>query len=433
MSATRTVIPSQDCPELEDFFINSASASEASSDDAAVAAAAAHVKNNQTVTLSTAGIRAIVYQLQSLYLRTPVKLFRPSRFDYLAYVRELANKHDNIESKPYRIRTHSSIGMLVNVVKKEGWRFIPDQVLPPLIMNSATGLILYGTYLTALDRFDKRNVEEKSSKQTPEFYYSPVDTWKAGFIAGVLQSLAAAPIDAIYTRSSTAEILNGEHQKNLWIYGLHKLKEIGLVGVFAGYGFSLLKESFGFAFYFSTFEIVKTQGYNLTYKVIKVYNRFKASAKKTLAVIFPKMKNSDQIDPDILQLEQRRLTKILRSSFILIAGASATFSLLAIQYPLTKVQKLHLARLEALDIYNAASHPTASRTPFFKLYYNSYIETFEQAYKLKLKSKSTWFQFAYKGFVRNALTTMPATSIGLLVFEIMRTKLADQLDEDVFQ
>ena len=31
--------------------------------------------------------------------------------------------------------------------------------------------------------------------------------------------------------------------------------------------------------------------------------------------------------------------KILKSSFILIAGASAAFSLLAVQYPISKVQK----------------------------------------------------------------------------------------------
>ena len=65
-------------------------------------------------------MRALIYQLQSIYLRTPIKLFRPSRFDYLAYVRALANKHDNIENKPYRFMTHSSLGMVINVVRKQG-------------------------------------------------------------------------------------------------------------------------------------------------------------------------------------------------------------------------------------------------------------------------------------------------------------------------
>lgn len=211
-----------------------------------------HKRSNQAVSVLTAGIRAIAYQIQSLYLRSPVKLFRPSRFDYLAYVRALANQHNNINEKPYKFRTHSSIGMLISVIRKEGWKFIPDQVMPPLIANSATGIILYATYLNTLDRLTSK----RETVHNAEFHwYSPIDTWRAGFVAGVVQSLAAAPVDAIYTRLSVSEMIEGSHQ-NLWQFGINKLKEIGLVGVFAGYSFSLIKESFGFAFYFSTFETI---------------------------------------------------------------------------------------------------------------------------------------------------------------------------------
>lgn len=367
--------------------------------------------SNQTVTVSTAGIRALVYQVQSLYLRTPVKLFRPSRFDYLAYVRAIADKHDAITIKPWKFSTHSSIGMLINAVKKEGWKFIPDQVLPPLVANSATGLILYGTYLSALDGLHSgKHYPDKSSH-----YYSPKDTWRAGFIAGVAQLLAAAPVDAIYARLSTADIINGGHQ-NLWIYGFNKLKEVGLVGVFAGYGFSLIKESIGFAFYFCTFEFVKNQGYQVTYTGVKAVRSMKNRIKKTFAWLTNKT-----YDETLVKKEENRLTKVLRSSFILIAGASAAFALLAVQYPLNKVQTVHYSRLEALDIYNASRTPR--RRPFVKLYYNSYIDTYDQVMKMKRRAKIGWFQWGYKGFARNALTTIPATSIGLLVFEIMRTGL----------
>lgn len=382
--------------------------------------------NNPAVTVSTAGIRAIVYQLQSLYLRTPVKLFRPSRFDYLAYVRAIADKHDGINLKPWRFTTHSSIALLVNAVKKEGWKFIPDQVLPPLVANSATGLILYGSYLTSLDYLERDKPSSGSTSATSfETNYSPVNTWKAGFIAGFAQSLAAAPLDAIYTRSSTADMINGNHQ-NLWVYGLKKLKEIGLVGVFAGYGFSFIKESIGFAFYFSTFETVKNQGYRMTYSVISTFRKVKKFFREKFAVI-----SHYEIDEELVKFEERRLTKILRSSFVLIAGASAAFALLAVQYPISKVQNLHLSRLEALDIYNS-SRNVAVRRPFVKVYYNSYIDTYYQALKMKRKAKTTWFQLGYKGFVRNALTTIPATSIGLLVFEIMRTRLSTSLDNEPF-
>ncbi|RLV89268.1 Vacuolar protein sorting-associated protein 26 [Spathaspora sp. JA1] len=376
-------------------------------------------RSNQTVSLSAAGIRAVMYQLQSLYIRTPVKLFRPSRFDYLAQVRELANRHNNISEKPYRFRTHSSLGMLFHVIKKEGWKFIPDHVLPPLIANSATGLILYVTYLTSLDHYNRQH-------QTPpsQFnWYSPFDTWRAGFIAGAVQSLAAAPVDAIYTRSTVAEMLEGTHQ-NLWMFGLHKLKEIGLVGVFAGYGFSFIKESLGFAFYFSTFETVKTEGYDLTHKTIMYYRRSEEIIKRKLQKIFKW--NDEQVDEKLEKLERYRSDKLLKSTFVLLAGASAACSLLAVQYPLSKIQKIHLSRLEALDVYSASRY---NSRPFITLYYNSYIDTFNQIVRMKQKAGVAWVEAAYKGFVRNALTTIPATSVGLLVFEIMRTKLADNFDE----
>jgi hypothetical protein len=216
-------------------------------------------------------------------------------------------------------------------------------------------------------------------------------------------------------------MLNGSHQ-NLWQYGLFKLREVGLVGVFAGYGFSLVKESIGFAFYFSTFEVVKTQGYNLTYRMISNYRRAKQYLSSRLS--FFTGGEQKEIDEDLVRLERTRLTKILKSSFVLLAGASAAFSLLAVQYPLSKIQSVHLSRLEALDIYNASRK---SNRPFITLYYNSYIDTYHQVVKIKKKSKMTWMQLGYRGFIRNALTTIPATSVGLLVFEIMRTKLGDDM------
>lgn len=373
-----------------------------------------HIHSNKQVSLLTAGIRAVIYQLQALYLRTPVKLFRPTRFDYLAYVRELADKYGGIHAKPYRFHTHSSIGMLVNVMRNEGWRFIPEKVLPPFLANLMTGLILYGTYLTVLDVSSLKRTGESGERIT-EKSLRYVDFWKAGFIAGAAQSLAAAPVDAIYTRLSMAEILQGGH-KNLWLYGGAKLKEIGLIGIFAGYGFSFIKESFGFAFYFLTFELVKSQGYNLTYKMI-------VGVKNIKRLISLKFSSEPEVKLD--EIEQRRLTKILKTSFVLLAGASAALSLFLVQYPLTKIQKIHLSRLETLDIYNSA-HKVGR--PFIKLYYNSYIDTYFQVVKLKTKSKGTWLQAGYKGFVKNALATVPATSIGLLVFEIMRTRL-DQGEE----
>lgn len=382
------------------------------------------VNNKRVVSLSSAGVRALLIQVQALYLRAPVKLFRPSRFDYLSYVRLMAQKHDKINLKPYRFSTHSSIGMLVNVIRKEGWDFIPKQVLPPLIANSATGIILYSTYLTSLDYLSKGHRERISGPIENAFLYSYAETWKAGLLAGAVQSLAAAPVDAIYTRLSISEILDGK-DRNLWTFGARKLRQIGVIGVFAGYGYSLVKESLGFAFYFSTFETIKTRGYLLTYNSILTYRKVRESIVSRLP--FRKHDGNFRIPNEkAKKLEEKRFVRILHSTFILLAGASAAFILMAIQYPMTKIQNIHLSRLETLDLYNAAQSKTE---PFIKLYYKSYITTYHKLLDLRKKTSKSLFQVAYKGFGRTALMTMPSSSVGLLVFEIMRTKMSDAIDD----
>lgn len=383
------------------------------------------MSSNKAVSLSSAGVRALFLQLQTLYLRTPVKLFRPSRFDYMVYVREQVSQSSDILSKPYRFHTHSGLALLARVIRDKGWKIIPDQILPPLIANSAAGVILYATYLTTLDAFDKKRHKELSlSQKRKSHVYSTFDTWRAGLIAGAVQSLVAAPLDAIYSRLTLSDRFEGKHQ-GWWKYVGYKLKQIGVVGVFAGFGFSLVKESFGFAFYFSTFELVKTRGYNLTYNVISRYRKMKASVKNFFGY-------SDElnmlVNPEVISLEQKRLTRILKSSFILLAGASAAFSLLAVQYPLSKVQQIHFGRLELLDQLNASAS-NERNSILGRLYPHSYIDTYHRVKTIKAKSNLSWFSLAYKGFVRNALTMIPSTSIGLLVFEIMRTKLADSLED----
>lgn len=385
------------------------------------------MSSNKAVSLSSAGVRALFLQLQTLYLRTPVKLFRPSRFDYMVYVREQVSQSSDILSKPYRFHTHSGLALLARVIREKGWKIIPDQILPPLIANSATGVILYATYLTTLDAFDKKRHNELSqshSQKRKNHVYSTFDTWRAGLIAGAVQSIVAAPLDAIYSRLTLSDRFEGKHQ-GWWKYVGYKLKQIGVVGVFAGFGFSLVKESLGFAFYFSTFELVKTRGYNLTYNVISRYRKLKASVRNFFGYSHDL---NMLVNPEVISLEQKRLTRILKSSFILLAGASAAFSLLAVQYPLSKVQQIHFGRLELLDQLNASANYERNSI-LGRLYPHSYIDTYNRVKTIKAKSNLSWFSLAYKGFVRNALTMIPSTSIGLLVFEIMRTKLSDSLED----
>lgn len=215
--------------------------------------------------------------------------------------------------------------------------------------------------------------------------YTVKQTFKAGAIAGAVQALAASPIDAIVTRFEVSEILESKHL-SLWKYGYMKLQEIGLYGVFAGSAFSLVKESLSFALYFSSFELIKGTCYR---KFVNYW--YPDNVKTPNRVVFP--------------------------TFVLLAGGIASLALQIVHYPLGKVQKLHLMRLEALDVANK------SQTPTWRIYFNAYSKTFDQVHRQSIKDAGgSIVRWMYSGFWWTSLLSMPSTSIGLVVFEIMRIR-----------
>lgn len=374
-------------------------------------------RSTQVVSASSASIRALLLQLTSIYIRTPAKLFRPARFDYMAVPRILLAKE--LSSKPYHIFTHSSPALLYESVRRLGWKFIPNQILPPLIANSTVGLVLYSTYLTLVQYFTinrgwKLSVTGVPVGEGTQYWYawalSFYDYFRAGFFAGAISSIAASPVDALYSRSSYAELIDvNVKSEGLHKYAWRKLKDIGVIGIFAGFWLNLLKESLGFGCYFAVFEVVKSKGYNTTKSMIDWFDRVRGL----------------EVDPN--DINNRKSAKALQLTFVLFAGASAATALIGIQYPFNKVQKIHLARLEALDIFNKVNKIETSK--WFRLYYNSYKQTFSILATKQQGSGLTWPAFMYKGFTRYTLTSIPATSIGLLVFEITRQKLTIDLQE----
>jgi hypothetical protein len=106
-----------------------------------------------------------------------------------------------------------------------------------MVANATVGAILYTTYLQALAaRY------EPSAHSTKRVYPPPPvnATFWAGFTAGTVQSVVAAPLDALVVRFKVSDMLEGGY-KSVFHYSRHKLKEIGVRGVFAGYTLSFFK------------------------------------------------------------------------------------------------------------------------------------------------------------------------------------------------
>ena len=126
-----------------------------------------------------------------------------------------------------------------------------------MLGNVTVGAVLYTSYLQTLSA-----IYEPASRSAKRVYPPPSfsNTYAAGFVAGSIQSLVAAPLDALQVRFRTSDMLEGRY-KSMWQFAHQKLVEIGPRGVMAGYSLSLIKDAFGFGIFFATFEFVKSQMY----------------------------------------------------------------------------------------------------------------------------------------------------------------------------
>ncbi|KAJ5231965.1 Mitochondrial substrate/solute carrier [Penicillium chermesinum] len=360
-------------------------------------------RNDAATGASAAGVRALSAQMVAFYFRAPVKAFFRTRVDYMAFARAV---NPRVAEGKWSLHT-TTPGLLLHAVRTYGWKFIPNQVLPPLLANAGVGAVLYTSYLQVLGALHEP-VSQGAKRVWPPA--PPSITFMAGFAAGTIQSIVAAPLDALQVRLQTSEMLKG-HYRSMWHYGHHKLKQIGLRGVFAGWSLSFLRDSFGYAVFFSSFEYVKSQAY---YSFITWYY---GSLRADHIPLLP-AESSGRGVPSI------KPHYALEPCFLMMAGVVASVAQQAIQHPLSRLQDLHLGRLEYLD-HQASLDP--SRRQMFRLYYHAYQETFKRCERKAMRAGG-WRPWLFRGFVSSSLRQVPSTSAGLVIFELVRRRYASLAD-----
>ncbi|KAL8853339.1 MAG: hypothetical protein Q9221_001815 [Calogaya cf. arnoldii] len=159
-------------------------------------------KGNAATGASAAGARAISSQFIAFYFRAPAKAFFRTR----AFARAINPRVQAKEAWSWRM---SSAGLLTHAVRTHGWSFIPNQILPPLLANVGVGAILYTSYLQTLGRLHKPSPESVKRVYPPP---PPTTTFAAGCAAGAIQSVVAAPLDALSVRFKPKEILDGRYK-----------------------------------------------------------------------------------------------------------------------------------------------------------------------------------------------------------------------------
>lgn len=395
-------------------------------------------RSNAATAASAAGVRALSAQVVAFYFRAPAKAFFRTRVDYLAYARtvhyaQIKQLMEAAAVDPNSTRMSSFLrqswlwmrsttpGVLTSAIRHEGWSIVPNQIIPPLIANVGVGAVLYTSYLHILG-----HLHGESAKATKRVYPPPApsQTFTAGLLAGGLQSIVAAPLDALQARYDHRDLMPNDgsgRPRSMWSFGGEKLREIGLRGVFAGWGLSFAKDSLGSAIFFSTFEYVKAQGY---YNFVKwYYGGLADEIVDLLAMKRPAQKREGEVTVI-------RPHYALEPMFLLFAGISASFSQQVLLHPLTHFQVKHWDHLEDLDAKaakyreSAAANPDKPRRRFrmMRAYYHAYQETLAGCRMEAAAEGLTLNKWLYRGFWWNAIRQVPSTSAGLIIFELIRRK-----------
>jgi hypothetical protein len=407
-------------------------------------------RSNAATAATAAGVRAFTAQAVAFYFRAPVKAFFRTRVDYLAYARNFSEQNHlarlaagagsssasgGIEQGWWQwlrsVGRRTTPGVLASAVRHYGWRIIPDQVIPPLIANVGVGAVLYTSYLQILGR-----LHESSSKATKRVYPppQPLDTFTAGFLAGSVQSVAAAPLDAIQARFERGgkgpDIVDAQSGRpvSMWAFGYAKLREIGLRGIFAGWGLSWAKDSLGSGIFFSIFEYVKAQGY---YNFVSWY--YGSLNEDVLLLLSRRRPTAPHADagPETTTI---RPHYAIEPAFLMLAGISASVAQQVVIHPLTHIQMEHWEHLEHLDMQarrirqRAQIEPEKSkwRWRMVRAYYHAYQETWARCLAETSATEGNgpdaFRRWVFRGFWWNTIRQVPSTSAGLIIFELVRRK-----------
>ena len=210
-------------------------------------------------------------------------------------------------------------------------------------------------------------------------------------------------------RVRPSEVLNGRY-KNLWQYGRLQLRNLGFRSIYAGLGLSLAKDALGFGVFFATFEYVKAQSF---YAFV---TRYYGGLQVNLNSGYKRGPAGYDGIPTI------RPHYALEPAFLMLAGVSASVVQQSVQYPLARLQDIYYSQLHTLD---RSLKSTASGSEIIRKYAYAYKTSF-QLCSVEAIQQGGWGRWAYRGFIMNTLKQIPSTSAGLVIFELVRRRYADE-------
>ena len=279
------------------------------------------------------------------------------------------------------------------------WVFLRrPQILNFLVNLPRVGAVLYASYLQVLGLLHQPSSQSLKRVYPPP---PPSSTLAAGFAAGAVQSVVAAPLDALQARFRASDVLDGKY-KSMWQYGRRKLQEIGIRATFAGWRLSVLKDAVGYAAFFATFEYVKAQSY------VEFVTWYYGSL--SLPNSYIQRANPDQSKPHTIKPHYA-----IGPTFLMLAGLSASFTQQVIQHPIAIIQQVHYTCLSRYRWSAKRSSQILSTT------HGAYERTYTRCVTYARRFGG-WRRWLYRGFWLTSLKQVPSTSAGLVVFELVRRR-----------
>ena len=191
------------------------------------------------------------------------------------------------------------------------------------------------------------------------------------------------------------------------------MSEIGIRGIFAGWTLSFLKDSFGYAAFFATFEYVKAQAY---YEFVsRYYGHWR-------------FRNRDPVmRPRVDELYSGRVIRphyAIEPTFLMLAGIAASVTQQVIQHPIGLVQSVYCNSLAETD---KQFQRNGAKLDVFRSYYGAYGKTYHRCQEY-VKQNRGWRRWLYRGFFWSTVKQVPSTSAGLIIFELVRRRFGSDTD-----
>ncbi|KAI9026576.1 mitochondrial carrier domain-containing protein [Phycomyces nitens] len=286
------------------------------------------------------------------------------------------------------------------------WSFIPRHIFPPLIANTVIGTVLYTTYIATLPLFHPPSTFQLHRPFPPPPFSA---VFAAGCLAGAAQSIVAAPLDSLKVRFEVSDLLEGKH-KSMYQFAKSTLKELGVASAYRGFTLTLMRDSLSCGLFFATFEWVKQQGYY--YYLDGIYD-LKVDSHKSLNDLDCRWDTEDEDEVELAPRPEQP-PWMLEPMFVILAGATAAVAYQTIEHPLSKIHSIFYIEEGQSEFTNKSS-----RVPVDELY----KRTWKQC-KLQVRlNGGSWRRFLYQEFATTVMKVVPATSIGFLVFELVKREV----------